>query len=71
MRLKTGWRNLETITGGYIRRSELVVRGGVEPPTFRFSGGRSYQLSYLTGSGLGLPAAARDLKPLLSGPDGI
>lgn len=25
-----------------------VVRGGVEPPTYRFSGGRSYQLSYLT-----------------------
>ena len=27
---------------------EEVVRGGVEPPTFRFSGGRSYRLSYLT-----------------------
>jgi hypothetical protein len=25
-----------------------VVRGRVELPTFRFSGGRSYQLSYLT-----------------------
>ena len=24
-----------------------VGRGGVEPPTFRFSGGRSYRLSYL------------------------
>jgi hypothetical protein len=41
----------------------LVVRGGVEPPTFRFSGGRSYRLSYLT-----------LLRPVLlgqSGPDGI
>ena len=27
----------------------LVARGGVEPPTFRFSVGRSYQLSYLAG----------------------
>jgi hypothetical protein len=25
----------------------MVARGGVEPPTFRFSVGRSYQLSYL------------------------
>ena len=27
--------------------SGRVARGGVEPPTFRFSGGRSYRLSYL------------------------
>ena len=27
--------------------SMVVARGGVEPPTYRFSGGRSYQLSYL------------------------
>ena len=27
--------------------SNFVARGGVEPPTFRFSVGRSYQLSYL------------------------
>ena len=32
----------------HLRWSEVVVRGGVEPPTFRFSGGRSYRLSYLT-----------------------
>ena len=30
----------------------MVARGGVEPPTYRFSGGRSYQLSYLAGSGV-------------------
>lgn len=28
-------------------KSNVVARGGVEPPTYRFSGGRSYQLSYL------------------------
>jgi tetratricopeptide (TPR) repeat protein len=37
--------------------SEVVVRGGVEPPTFRFSGGRSYQLSYLTVPGRCRPLA--------------
>ena len=41
----------------------VVVRGGIEPPTFRFSGGRSYRLSYLT---LPRPAALGQ-----SGPDGI
>jgi hypothetical protein len=30
--------------------ADLVARGGVEPPTYRFSGGRSYQLSYLARS---------------------
>ena len=30
-----------------VLRLSLVARGGVEPPTFRFSVGRSYQLSYL------------------------
>jgi hypothetical protein len=29
------------------RHPNRVARGGVEPPTYRFSGGRSYQLSYL------------------------
>jgi hypothetical protein len=33
----------------------LVARGGVEPPTFRFSVGRSYQLSYLAVLALGGP----------------
>ena len=48
---------------------DLVVRGGVEPPTFRFSGGRSYQLSYLTlapGTDRSGRSAAEP-----SGPDGI
>jgi hypothetical protein len=36
-----------------MREAEIaneVARGGIEPPTFRFSGGRSYRLSYLAGS---------------------
>ena len=37
----------------------VVVRGGVEPPTFRFSGGRSYRLSYLT---LAMKPKARTLR---------
>lgn len=38
-----------------------VVRGGVEPPTSRFSVARSYQLSYLTGglAGRGWPGQER------------
>ena len=27
--------------------ASYVARAGIEPATFRFSGGRSYQLSYL------------------------
>jgi hypothetical protein len=50
---------LNDVPAGHRRR---VVRGGVEPPTFRFSGGRSYQLSYLTGA----RAAAQWLQPLRS-----
>ena len=52
---------------GQILRDEVVVRGGVEPPTFRFSGGRSYQLSYLTSTGPWAPGSGADP----SGPDGI
>jgi hypothetical protein len=39
-----------------------VVRGRVELPTFRFSGGRSYRLSYLTSAVLtGLEPATSTL----------
>ena len=51
-------------------RSEVVVRGGVEPPTFRFSGGRSYRLSYLTVLAQ-FPASGEIPGAGLSGPDGI
>jgi hypothetical protein len=34
---------------------KMVARGGVEPPTFRFSVGRSYQLSYLAVRAAGDP----------------
>lgn len=36
----------------------MVARGGIEPPTFRFSGGRSYRLSYLAGSSMCLTVLA-------------
>ena len=38
-----------------------VVRGRVELPTFRFSGGRSYRLSYLTAVLTGLEPATSTL----------
>ena len=50
LRPRPGGASQEAGTAGQ-RRSDLrfrvVARGGVEPPTFRFSVGRSYQLSYL------------------------
>ena len=47
-----GPRKRRTATGKRLIRCAFVpcravARGGVEPPTFRFSVGRSYQLSYL------------------------
>ena len=44
----------------------VVARGGVEPPTFRFSVGRSYQLSYLA-----VPSWAGETIPESSGGRGI
>ena len=45
--------------------ARVVARGGVEPPTYRFSGGRSYQLSYLaeTGADTGSEATQTGLEP--------
>ncbi len=36
-----------------------MARAGIEPATFRFSGGRSYRLSYLATRHSKLPAKAR------------
>ena len=52
-----GMRFLRRVSGELWRTgargtAEVVGRGGVEPPTFRFSGGRSYQLSYLPRTGM-------------------
>ena len=46
---------MQTITRPAFPLMRRVARGGVEPPTFRFSVGRSYQLSYLAGQA-GRPA---------------
>ena len=43
-----------------------VARAGIEPATFRFSGGRSYQLSYLAGRHPCHPSAS----PNTGDPDG-
>ena len=42
----------------------MVVRAGIEPATFRFSGGRSYRLSYLAEH---LQASAYSLSATLTG----
>ena len=44
-----------------------VARAGIEPATFRFSGGRSYQLSYLAGRHR---VSNRSASPLDGDPDG-
>ena len=55
------------MTRVYAGRS-LVARAGIEPATFRFSGGRSYQLSYLAGR---QPGSMPNLVPRRIGdPDG-
>jgi hypothetical protein len=41
------WTVRRTTIGAAFPQVRGVARGGVEPPTFRFSVGRSYQLSYL------------------------
>jgi hypothetical protein len=48
---------LQALTCGFV-----VARGGVEPPTFRFSVGRSYQLSYLADQSL-LTVSEQDSDP--------
>jgi hypothetical protein len=50
--------NLSTTASWW--HSETVARAGVEPATFRFSGGRSYQLSYLARRREGGPHGATE-----------
>ena len=54
-----------------MERVELVARGGVEPPTYRFSGGRSYQLSYLAGQSAVLVTARLRDAWMIRGSDSV
>ena len=47
---ESGPRHKKAALTGVKTASSNVARAGVEPATFRFSGGRSYQLSYLAGN---------------------
>src|SRR5438128_9293727 len=45
------YSSIKTCWSQHISRTvEEVAKAGIEPATFRFSGGRSYQLSYLAGA---------------------
>src|SRR5690606_39276077 len=60
-KLSTSRRNgpCELARKGRFCWSCVVARAGIEPATFRFSGGRSYQLSYLAGMGKSIEHAVR------------
>ncbi len=54
-----GWpRVTEAQVEVVVRVVERVARAGIEPATFRFSGGRSYRLSYLADRHEGGPRGA-------------
>ena len=58
------WTHAQFLRLARSGRDGVVGRGGVEPPTFRFSAGRSYQLSYLPaepGQRSGAAAVTRSL----------
>jgi hypothetical protein len=46
---ETARSRFQAKSDGYAGANILVARAGIEPATFRFSGGRSYRLSYLAG----------------------
>jgi hypothetical protein len=66
MRLEPLQKAQEPLLKESFRCSEVVVRDRIELSTFRFSGGRSYRLSYLTWLG-----TRSDLTWYPCGPDGI